>query len=187
MQRRGCGIPMTEAPTERGTIFVLESKTLRLSDMQGKTNWFGIMVIFTGVYFSGVSLIAISARTEKQDRSSTQGLPQHLSHPDKTLSCENKGGADNTWKCHSLGKKNSETSTWPVWSDMGQRRTQQMAWVFTLHFLLGPTLRSCAGLNWTLIRDELILKLHKLHSRRCANHRGECGWILMGKKQQRSH
>lgn len=52
MQRRGCRIPMTEAPTERGTIFMLESKTLQLSDMQGKSNWFGIMVIFTGVYIS---------------------------------------------------------------------------------------------------------------------------------------
>lgn len=52
MQQRGCRIPMTEAPTERGTIFMLESTALRLSDMQGKTNWFGVMVIFTGVYIS---------------------------------------------------------------------------------------------------------------------------------------
>lgn len=43
---------MTKAPTESGTIFMLESKTLWLSDMQGKTNWFGIMVIFTGVSIS---------------------------------------------------------------------------------------------------------------------------------------
>lgn len=52
VQRRGCRIPMTEAPAEQGTIFMEESKTLPSSDMEGKTNWFGIVVIFTGVYIS---------------------------------------------------------------------------------------------------------------------------------------
>lgn len=49
MLHRGHRVPMTEAPTERGTIFMFEKKTLRLSDMQGKTNKFRIWVIITGV------------------------------------------------------------------------------------------------------------------------------------------
>lgn len=51
--RRGQRVPMTEAPTEGGTIFMFERKTLLLSDMRGKTNCLRIWCIITGVEVLG--------------------------------------------------------------------------------------------------------------------------------------
>lgn len=47
--QRGQRVPMTGSPSEGGTIFVFERKTLWLSDMREKTNWLRIWAIITGV------------------------------------------------------------------------------------------------------------------------------------------
>lgn len=53
MLRSGQRVPMTVAPTEGGTIFMLERKTLWLSYMRGKTNWLRIWGIITDVKVLG--------------------------------------------------------------------------------------------------------------------------------------